>query len=1238
MKRPAVLLTMVLLAFVAAHGQTSFTRLSGTVRDEAGGVVRGAELTLTRSDTGGKLRTVSNDEGAYVFGVIPPGTYELTAASKGFQAAVYGDLRLTIQTQHRQDVLLKVGPVAGVVTVTASAGADLQKTDAAVGNTIDSARVALLPNPSRRALTLLGLQPGTAPDGDGLSVTGTRRDQQTFQLDGIDISDNVIGNSDGTSVPSSLTPAESVEEFRAAVANPDASFGRSAGANVTLVTKQGTNVFHGSLYWYHQNDELNANSWNNNRRGAPKAELKDNRFGFSLGGPLPGRRTHFFTNYEGRRLPGSTNITRVVPTASLRNGVLRFRDAEGNVRDINPLDFDPRRLGANPAVLAVWRRLPLPNAAGGDGLNTGGFNSDVKTGERDDFGVLRVDHRLGERWNFVARLTADRLLRNSAEQVDLLALKGTTDFPQRVGNALLGLDAALTPRLSNDLRFGWVKHRLALQHVRPTAALPWLPAGVNMAVNIALQAVDEPTDVDTARGNNQTSDADYFQLVDNQSWIRGEHVFQYGADLRSVRFVHARDDKAIGSLSTPVAEVGNLQFTSVPPAQRPAFIRPNDASNYDRLYASLLGIVSNVPYLGVRDENLRPLPVGSSLEADTRQKYLSFYFLDTWRARPSVTFDYGLYYGFTTAPVERRGRQMIAAYAATGEFITARDYLRRKREAALAGDIFNPDVAFVPVNNSGRRSAYDTDYRNLSPRAAVAWNPSFKGGLFGRLFGDAKTVFRGGYSLLWDRSNLVQTVVIPTVGIGFAQTTSLRSPTNAAGEPFRLGVDGPIPVAPFGAASSPVVPPPVFSEILSFSVDPSIKVPHNHVVSFTVQRALPWGLFAEAGYVGRFGRDLYQSLNLQQVPFGAVDRASGQSFAEAFDALAAQLRSGVGPAAVTPQPFFESALAGTPLRNTAGLAAAQTSNIIDGNLNNLFQAIDISRFGAGLRPFNNLQSLDLFMRTSAGRSNYNALVFTLRRRFKDGLAVDFNYTLSKSLDQNGFWQNAATQVPNSFDLDAGYGPSNFDVRHAMNVNWLWELPLGRGRRFGASGWRDGLAGGWFLAGAAYSRGGTPLTFSQGGQGLGGGAIFADAVGGLPLEGVDPGGFGNDVNRGVAGSGGVGTNGGPAAGGTGLNLFADPERVYRSFRRVSLVRDARTGRNLLRAPGRASLDLSVGKRTTVVPRDNPITLSFSADFINALNVVQFADPSLSFSNPAAFGVFTTQANRPRTVQLGLRVEF
>ena len=638
--------------------------------------------------------------------------------------------------------------------------------------------------------------------------------------------------------------------------------------------------------------------------------------------------------------------------------------------------------------------------------------------------------------------------------------------------------------------------------------------------------------------------------------------------------------------------------------------------------------MSRVPYLAVRDGKLQPLPVGSSLTADTSQQYYSFYFLDTWRIKPSVSLSYGLYYGWTTPPIESDGKQTIMAFANNPkQFVSASEYLKAKRDAALQGDIYNPDLAFVPIRDSGQDAAYKTDRRNWSPRGAAAWNPAFSKGILGKLMGDRKTVLRGGYSMLWDRTNTVQTVIIPTLGIGFAQTISVDSPLNPAGQPFRAGIDGSIPLKNFGASTSPIIPTKVYSETFAFAVDPAIFVPHNHVFDFTIQRSLPANHFLEVGYIGRLGRGLYQSLNLNNAPYFFKDKTSGQTFAQAFDAVAKELRSGVAPGGVTAQPFFENQLPGV---GTKGLAAAQQTNITNGFISDVFQPyLDT----AARNPYNNLQSIDLFMRTAGGRSNYHAMVLTLRKTYSLGLVYDFNYTLAKSLDQYGAIQNSAGEVPNSFDLDAEYAPSDFDLRHIATVNWVYDMPFGPGKRFSSRGWLNKAIGGWFTSGVLQMRSGLPLLVSQGGGVWGGGSgnLLGNNVGAIPTTDVSQ--FGNSIHGGVTGSNGIGTSGT-----TGLNLFANPEAVYNSFRYVRISEDTRDGRGKLRAPRQWDLDLALGKKTLIVSGDHPVFFSIGVEFLNALNHVYYNSPNLSLTNKAAFGVISTQANTPRAIQGSLRFDF
>jgi hypothetical protein len=295
-------------------------------------------------------------------------------------------------------------------------------------------------------------------------------------------------------------------------------------------------------------------------------------------------------------------------------------------------------------------------------------------------------------------------------------------------------------------------------------------------------------------------------------------------------------------------------------------------------------------------------------------------------------------------------------------------------------------------------------------------------------------------------------------------------------------------------------------------------------------------------------------------------------------------------------------------------------------------------FGLGFTnpAFNNLQSVDLFVRTSLGRSNYNAMVITLRKRNSYGLTFDFNYTLGKSLDQVGQIQNNTGQFSSSFDGDIDYGPSDFDFKHLVNANGVYDLPFGKGRRFATGNWVDQVIGGWYLSGIWQASSGLPLTVVQGTQVFGAGAIFGVGTGAIPTGRLPSGGTVHDF---VRGSNGIGTAGDPGLGGTGLNLFGSPEQVYNSFRRINIASDGRQGRGVLRGSSRWQVDLSVGKQTKIGER---VKVGFTADFFNVFNHVNFVDPVLNLNNRANFGVVTTQliaaGFRPRAIQFGLRVGF
>ncbi|HEV2387388.1 MAG TPA: carboxypeptidase-like regulatory domain-containing protein [Candidatus Acidoferrales bacterium] len=1258
----------------------------GSVTDPSGAAVPGAQVILKNEEMGATASATTDDRGGYLFPNVTPGTYSITVTATGFQKAIATGVVVNVTKSVTVNLALRLGAVTQSVSVSATS-VQLQTTNAEVGAVVGTQSLLRLPTRLRTSDELLFIQPGATPEtggSSGATVAGAVNDQTTFTLDGIDISDN----NDNSTVSSSRgahavmpMPVESISEFRVGVAGANASFGRASGGQVTLIERSGTNGIHGAGYWYHQNSVLNANTWDNNRVGLKKPPLHDNRFGFRVGGPIQHNKFFYYGSYEGRRFPQQLGFTRLVPTSTLRQGILQFKDASGNVVQYNLANSmacgtlgsnlcDPRQLGISPSSQALFKLDPPGNDTTlGDGLNYTGFRSNLPAPLTDDFATTKLDYAFNGKWKANASYLYSRDLQFDSFEVNMLnpaSPKSLSALPTHTGAVIAGITGQLTPHVVNVVSFGFSRNRYgqARQGISTSAAQLAIPGTNTAAGFVALTPgiFSDPIDMNNSI-RSQSNDDKTFEWVDNLSWTRGSHLWQFGASVYRIDIFHIHTGKLGGVVNglNGIMDADVTSFLSIPATDRPptcsasrmtACLPSNQSRNWDELYASTLGLLDSNNTLLVRDANLNPLPFGTNVNMPAVGSAFYYYGQDTWQIRPSLTLVYGLTYGWQTPMVFTNREESLPINVATGQVLNTATYIGSVKAAALQGQIFNPTLGFLPVKAAGRSSVYDTDWGDVAPRASLAWSPSNPHGPLGRLFGERKTVLRGGFGMYYDRLNGEDTVVGPGLTTGFSSGSQVGLPscavagapgancaassTNPAASTFRVGLDGSIPVPPSPSITSPVIPKSPFGELVSFGLDRNVEPAIAYAGDFTVQRQLPASMLIEVGWVGRYARGLLYNTPWTAAPYFIKDPASGQTFAQAYDTVAAELRAGQ---AATTQPFFEDmvpGVGGPGQSSTAFLASKFGSNFANGLVSSLFQQMSLLREKGGLPGLVNTQLNTDQVVSNGAWSNYNALVVSLRRSTTK-LTYDINYTFSRSLDSNVGVQNDSGNLPNPFFPGTQYGPSVFDRTHALNAMFLYNFPT---HWSGVRSLVNRVVGGWYVSGIVTATSGLPLTATESSQVWGGSAILDRSSGEIPT--ISPGTFGNELHSNVSGSGGVGSNGNPATGGSGLNLFANPQAVLASLRPVNLSTDGRDGRaNPFRGFPFWDVDTSLGKKIAMTERSNFI---FSADFYNLFNHVIFNDPSMSVTSPQTFGVVTSElvpANRQagsRWIMLGLRLEF
>src|SRR5258708_16677064 len=413
--------------------QTGTSTIRGEISDAQGKLVAGATVTLKNTSVGFIRSQTTGGAGGYSFELIPPGDYTLEVEAKGFNKTVIDNVRALIGKPTETNVQLSGGGMSQLVEVRASLqDAVINTQDASLGNVIESSQITQLPLEARNLVDLLSLQPGATREG---YVTGSRADQSNVTLDGVDINNAQTGNAEIPRTTNSLVigqldtdrgsittgqvlrlNSEAIEEFRVTTANGNANQGRSSGAQVNLVTKSGSNSWHGAAFEFYRGTLFEANDWFSNASGTPRTPLVRNTFGGAFGGPILKNKLFFFYSYEGRRDATAKGVTRTVPLPSLGKGIINYTyctDAACNSTPQASLNLAQNQAafsatGINSAALAALTaaaaKYPANDTTIGDQLNTGGFRFNAPTPIRLNSHVARFDYTLNGKQTLFVRL------------------------------------------------------------------------------------------------------------------------------------------------------------------------------------------------------------------------------------------------------------------------------------------------------------------------------------------------------------------------------------------------------------------------------------------------------------------------------------------------------------------------------------------------------------------------------------------------------------------------------------------------------------------------------------------------------------------------------------------------------------------------------------------------------------------------------------------------------------------
>lgn len=1110
----SIILAIAFICFstLTVLGQATTGSLNGGATDQSGAVVAGATITIVNNATGAERSTVSNSGGAFDFQALQPGTYTITVDATGFRRAVARDILISVGTTAQVNIPLEAGPQGETVTVTASQEV-INTSTPSVSNVINTRQVQDLPLIGRNPVELAGLQAGIAVVGTdvrGASVSGLRQTAVNLTQDGINAMDNFVKTSSFFAI---TTPSlNSTSEFSITTGTVGSDSGRGA-AQVNLVTKGGSNDFHGGAFLQIINSWTDSNTWFNNFNGTPTPILRQHYDGFDIGGPIylprfgeggpslySGKdRAFFFFSYERFVQSDSRSRNRAVLTDQARQGIFRY-SVGGVLRTVNLLTQASVPFHTlNPLMTTHLSQIPLPNndsGCGGDGFNISCFTFNAQQLTARDSYVARYDHQLVKDSGLGAHKVEFVFSRTITETFPDVTTNGIeAPFPGGVNGFQASTRNLVTPALvstfgssvTNIVRYGrqWapVDFNRDQPQLVPFISLPgvltnfdntFLPQPRNTIVN---------------------------QVTDTLSWTKGNHLFKFGMDWQNVIGISRNDAgivqlNQIGPVNANTANTSGLTIgTNLPGASAANLTAANT------VYGAIVGL------LGTSSQTLNvETPTSGFVPGFTRLrqvqgKDLALFAQDQWRMRSNFTLSYGVRWDYMGVPTVPNG---LAIQPQNFDSIWG---------VSGPGNLFNPTApagsqtagvaSLVFVSGDTGIPLYKNDWNNFAPFLGFAYSPGFKSGPLHFLFGDEGTSsIRAGYSMSFLHDGV--TTFTNLLGVGNTNpgliqnaTTSVLSGTNPPTNQLlgQLGPGGvPLNIPTF---KIPITDRENFLTTSGASgvwtADPNLRAAYVHQWNFGIEREIFKNTALEVRYVGNYAPNTWRALNINEV--NIFENGFLGEFLNAQKNLSIDLASGLcggpgqracsfgnsGVAGQVTLPIFNKFFTNRPgdFTNSAFITNL-TNNNVGAFANTLAFSTNyrVNRENPALGLAGNFfvanpNAAFVNILTNDATSNYHALEIELRRRFSNGLQFQADYTWSKAMgdavDSQGNNQSDLASFLTLRNKRADYRRSTQDQTQRFVANGIYDLPFGNGKRFlsGANGLVDRLVGG-FTVGAIVS--------------------------------------------------------------------------------------------------------------------------------------------------------------------------